>query len=125
MNEYDALIEPEPDKWLKLSEDERIILIENYVRDHETSIEEEALLIHSSIHMLVENQLAENFEPTKETYNRLIRQGLSRHETIHAIGAVLTEDIYDMLQNERVFNHQTYKNRLRKLTAKRWKKGKY
>jgi len=125
MKEYDALIEPEPEIWLKLSEDERILLIENYVENNETNIEKEALIIHSSIHMVVENQLAENLEPTKETYNRLIRQGLNRHETIHAIGTAVTNDIYNMLQNKTKFNEKTYKNRLRKLTAKKWKKGKF
>jgi len=125
MKEYDALIKPEPEKWLELSEESRIAMIESYARNHETTIEEEALLLHSSIHMVVENQLAENIESTKETYNRLLRQGLYRHETIHAIGAVVTEDIYDMLKNSETFNHDKYKNRLRKLTAKRWKKGKY
>jgi len=125
MKEYDALIEPESEKWLKLSEENRIAIIESYVRNHEKTIEEEAFLLHSSIHMVVENQLAENIESTKEAYNRLLRQGLNRHEAIHAIGAVVTEDIYDMLKNKKTFNHEKYKNRLRKLTAKKWKKGKY
>ena len=125
MKEYDALIEPESEKWLKLSEEHRIEMIESYVRNNETTIEDEALLLHSSIHMVVENQLAENIESTKEAYKRLLRQGLNRHETIHAIGAVVTEDIYNMLKNKEAFNDEKYKNRLRKLTAKRWKKGKY
>ena len=119
MKEYDAMIEPESEKWLNLSEEYRIELIENYVRKNETSIEEEAMMLHSSIHMVVENQLAENIDSTKEAYKRLLRQGLSRHETIHAIGAVVTEDIFNMLKNNETFNDEKYKNRLRKLTAKR------
>ena len=125
MKEYNASNEPDSKTWLELSEEARIVLIENYVRKYENNIEEEAILLHSSIHMVVENQIAENIESTKEAYNRLIRQDLSRHETIHAIGAVVSEDIYDILKNKTEFNHASYKNRLRKLTAKRWAKGKY
>ena len=124
IKKYDALIEPEPELWLELSEDERISLIENYIEKNETNIKKEVLIIHSSIHMFVENQLAENFESTKEAYNRLIRQGLNRHDTLHAIGSIVTNDIYNMVKNETEFNDITYKNRLRKLTAKKWKKRK-
>ncbi len=125
MIEYNASNEPDSQAWIELSEDDRIVLIENYVQKYESNIKEEAILLHSSIHMVVENQIAENYEATKEAYSRLIRQGLSRHETIHAIGAVVSEDIYDRLKKKTEFNHVAYKNRLRKLTAKRWEKGKY
>ena len=125
MKEYDALIEPETEKWLSIDESERISLVENYVKSIEVDINEEAVKIHSSIHVVVENQIAEKIEATIDAYNRLLRQGLNRHETIHAIGAVVSEDIYNVIKNERNFNQESYKNRLRKLTAKRWLKGKY
>jgi len=57
-------------------------------------MENEAQRIHAAIHVIVENQLALNVESTKETYNRLERQGLKRHDIIHAIGAVISEDIF-------------------------------
>ncbi len=53
------------------------------------------------------------------------RQGLSRHEAIHAIGAVLSEDMFDIIKNKQEHNFKKYRRRLDKLTAKRWRKGKW
>ncbi len=50
--------------------------------------EEGAENVHSVLHVIVENQLAMNAEPVPATIARLTRQGLSRHEAIHATGAV-------------------------------------
>ncbi|CAN7300057.1 hypothetical protein LJR038_003449 [Acidovorax sp. LjRoot38] len=44
--------------------------------------------------MVVENQLAEGFDPTVRALQRLRGEGLSRHEAIHAVAAVLAEHLY-------------------------------
>ena len=93
MKEYNASTSPDPEKWLALDEAVRLELLIEFVNNYENSIEEDAKRIHAAIHVIVENQLAQNTEPTKETYNRLKRQGLERHEIIHAIGAVISEKI--------------------------------
>ena len=55
-----------------------------------------------------------------------MRQGLDRHEAVHAIGAVLLGDIHELLNSERErFDLRRYRSRLNKLTAKKWRKGKY
>ncbi len=47
-----------------------------------------------------------------------------RHEAIHAAGAVLTENLFKLLQgNEKSLNLKPYRKRLKKLTAKHWRKG--
>ena len=53
--------------------------------------------MHASIHVVVQNQLALGVDVVSSTFDRLMCQGLDRHETIHAIGAVLAENIYSLL----------------------------
>ena len=64
-------------------------------------------------------------KPVPSTISKLIRQGLSRHEAIHAIGAVLSEDLFEIMKNGQEHNIKKYRRRLDKLTAKRWSKGKW
>ena len=127
MESYNVLKSPNSAEWLALDEDIRLILIEKYVEDFEKNIDSIKKHIHACVHMVVENQLALGEEPALNAYSRLMRQGLNRHETVHAIGAVIFEDIYGAM-NEQDKNKKTiigYKSRLRKLTAKKWLKGKY
>ena len=61
-----------------------------------------------------------------ETIAKLIRQGLDRHEAIHAIGAIISEDIFYIMRRELTeFSPKQYRRKLEKLTAKRWRKGQY
>ncbi len=61
-----------------------------------------------------------------ETIAKLTRQGLDRHEAVHAIGAILSEDLFDMLKgNTKEFSSKKYRRKLEELTANRWRKGQY
>jgi hypothetical protein len=92
----------------------------------EQDVPEDKILIHSAIHVVVENQLAMGVEPVSETIARLIRQGLDRHEAIHAIGAIISGDIFDILKgNVQEYSLVKYRRKLEKITAKRWRKGQY
>ncbi len=124
MEEYKVSIAPDPKEWLSIDEYTRLELVVEFVNKFETHIENPAKRIHASLHVIVENQLAMESEPAPETYSRLRKQGLNRHEAIHAIGAVISEDMFEIMQGNK---HQElkYQDRLRKLTAKRWKKGKW
>ena len=124
MNEYNAMVEPDPQSWLLLDEDIRMDLVNQFVEENE-DIDDEAIPIHSAVHVIVENQLAEKIRVTVDAYARLLRQGLDRHEVIHAIGVVISGDIFDMLDENKGASGMKYKSRLRKLTAKRWRKGQY
>jgi hypothetical protein len=46
--------------------------------------------LHSTIHAIIENQIAEGMAKTRDALARLISEGLSRHDAIHAIGSVLS-----------------------------------
>ncbi|MEI8704258.1 hypothetical protein [Pseudoalteromonas sp. B62] len=112
--------------WLALDEAMRIELVHDFHSAFDLEMADEALNLHSTIHVLVENQLAMGAELVPETIAKLTRQGLDRHEAIHAIGALISEDIFDALNgNAKEFSQKKYRRKLEKITAKRWLKGQY
>ena len=127
MEYYTASRAPDSEEWLKLDESLRIDLVrESIGEDIEDDVPEDAEYLHAAIHVVVENQLAMGVDPVPPTMAKLIRQGLSRHEALHAIGTIVSEDIFDLLQsNEKSWPENRYRKRLEKLTAKRWRKGKW
>jgi len=87
METYDPRNTPDPDEWLSLDESECLSMVEEHHRRHGVKLPNPA--IHAIIHVIVENQVAEGDEiPVRAVLERLIDEGLDRHETIHAIGGV-------------------------------------
>jgi hypothetical protein len=126
MKTYNPLFEPDKIEWLDTSESERIDAVKEFHENSDEEFEDEALSLHSSIHVIVENQIAMGVELVPETIAKLIRQGLDRHDAIHAIGAIISEDIFYILRGEQnEFSPKKYRRRLEKITAKRWRKGQY
>lgn len=69
--------------------------------------------LHKIIHEVIENQIREGKpKETKETPNRLMNLGHSRHEAIHKIGTTVIDDIYNMLKNEQEFNEEQFAKKL-------------
>ena len=124
MNRYDPNRAPSAKMWLALDEGERIYLVEKY---HEASrINVPNATTHAVIHVVVENQLASPEQTVvRETLERLMNEGLSRHDALHAIGAVLAAQIYDALQpgTSPRFSESAYQAELKRLSAKRWRAG--
>ena len=122
MNTYDAGHEPDPNAWLGLDEDTKIDLVVEYHRRHRPRTPR--VRLHATFHTIVENQLAANEPVVVETLTRLQKEGLSRHDAIHAIGSVLAAQVYDVLKREQPDAGQdpneAYATELRKLTAASW-----
>ena len=122
MEEYDPLAAPDPKQWLSLGEDERIVLIEDY---HESArLRMPNPQMHAAIHGIVENQVALGEEiPVEETLQRLISEGLDRHEAIHAVGTLLAGHMFDLMGPEPPTDtsHKEYFDNLRSLTAQQWR----
>jgi hypothetical protein len=117
---------PNPEDWLEMDESIRIQSVLDSHIAAQTEFEEGADKLHAIIHVIVENQNALNVESVSSTIEKLMRQGLSRHESIHAVGAVLSEGIYNSMNDGgSEFDIKKYRWRLEKLTAKRWKKGQW
>lgn len=90
---YDPDVAPPASEWLALDEARRMALVE---QAHDAAMPN--LPLHVAIHAAVETQLALSFPSVVDAAARLRAQGLDRHDTIHAIGAVLADHMWQMLR---------------------------
>ncbi|HVB78652.1 MAG TPA: hypothetical protein VNE82_01745 [Candidatus Binataceae bacterium] len=125
MERYDPEIAPVAENWLDLDEGERLLVVEAYHRDARISMPKGARKLHASMHVIVENQLAENDEPVVRALGRLMKEGLTRHDAVHAIGSLVAVQIYDLLkQNDRPETSPArYYAGVERLTAKTWRES--
>jgi hypothetical protein len=100
MERYDPESAPVGGDWLEIDEGERLLLVEEYHRDARIPLPKRARRLHASMHVAVENQLASNDEPVVRALARVMKEGLSRHEAVHAIGSLVAEEVYDLLKQE-------------------------
>lgn len=70
---------------------------------------------------VVNNQL-ESLDPpeTKQTYDRLIADGISDQEARRLIGCVVSSEIFDVLKQRQPFDHARFVNALNKLPKLPW-----
>jgi len=117
---YDPKKAPEPETWNAADEMERLIAVEHSHKKNMPKIR-----LHAAIHMAIENQAALGDEtPVRETLDRLQREGLDRHDALHAIGSVLAEHLYEIATQGSDGNgdaNENYFPRIKKLTAETWR----
>ncbi|HXW26084.1 MAG TPA: hypothetical protein VEK73_15175 [Xanthobacteraceae bacterium] len=122
MERYDPLTAPDPAEWQSLDEDERLELVEDFHR--RARIRLPKAKAHAIIHVIVENQIALGDEiPVKRTLERLITEGLDRHQSIHAVGSVLVGHMNDLLRpgaEPAADPNRSYYIALDNLTAEDW-----
>ena len=124
MDSYNPDASPTPTDWLRTDEGERIELVSSYHRRKKIKLPNPQL--HAVIHVVVENQLALGEEVVVDTLSRLQGEGLSRHDALHAIGSVLAENLYELMQEGSTPTdapYRQYLERLQKLTAEDWSAG--
>jgi hypothetical protein len=93
---YNARAAPDPRAWLERDEQERIDLVIKYHHRNRQPMGQDPLA-HSAVHVAVENQVAMgDVTVVSATLARLMREGLDRHDAIHAIGNVLIGIIFDV-----------------------------
>ena len=69
----------------------------------------------------IKNQIRQNEPPeTKETFDRLRREGHAKEEVYRMLGCVLTSEIYGVMKHERVFDRDLYVQRLQALPKLPW-----
>jgi len=120
---YDARKAPDPQEWLDLDESERIDQVLNYHRRRLLQVGQDARL-HAMAHVIVENQIAMgDVTVVPATLDRLMREGLDRHDAIHAIGSVLMGIVLDMFKDpsKNVDVNAEYGRQLAELTAASWR----
>jgi hypothetical protein len=123
MKTYDPLKPPKPEEWLSLDEQERLEMVESFHRRARVRLPNAQ--VHAIIHVVVENQIALGDEvPVNRTVQRLISEGLDRHDSIHAVGSVLIGHMSDLLRQPDAAAgadpNPPYHAALDRLTAKDW-----
>jgi hypothetical protein len=121
---YDANTAPDPEAWLQLDEQERIDLAIDYHRRYHLPMGQSPKL-HGTMHAIVENQVAlGDATVVPATLTRLMREGLDRHDAIHAIGSVLMAIIFDVVTKNADTDgdiNAKYGRELAALTAAGWR----
>jgi hypothetical protein len=123
MKIYDPLKPPEPGQWQSLDEQERINLVEDFHRRARVRLPNAKA--HALIHAIVESQIALGDEtPVKRTVQRLMSEGLDRHDAIHAVGSVLAGHMNDLLTGPApeagADPNRAYYDAIEQLTAEDW-----
>jgi hypothetical protein len=124
MKYYDPLEPPQPEEWRSIDEEDRIRLVEDF--HQRARIRVPNAKVHAVVHVVVENQIALGDEiPVRRTVQRLMSEGLDRHDAIHAVGSVLVGHMTELLgQSEAVAGakpNDRYYAELDCLTAKSWR----
>jgi hypothetical protein len=120
---YDPLIPPDPERWSALGEQEQLDLVADYHR--RARLRAPNAKAHAVIHAVVERQIALGDEiPVRRTVQRLMSEGLDRHDAIHAVGFVLAGHMNDLVHrgelNAGEDPNTAYYEALETLTAEEW-----
>jgi hypothetical protein len=119
IDSYNPLNPPNPEEWLAIDESERLHLVEEFVWENEPGIEGE--MSHVALHVMIENQIALGDEtPVKAVHERLMREGLDRHDSIHAIGTAFSEMLWENKGIPEQGAQEDFFERVEALTATKW-----
>ena len=124
MKLYDPDKPIDPEEWTALDEDERQYLVEQYHR--KKRIRMPNVQMHAMFHVVVENQIALGDDiPARKTLERLMREGLSRHDAVHAIASVMASHIFNLVKHAATSKdpNADYYRQLEALTAAGWLSG--
>jgi len=119
---YNPLSTPNAKRWLAEDDAEKM---DRVMRSHRREgLDASQLRAHAVLHTIVENQIAIGDDiPVAEAMDRLMAEGLDRHEAIHAVASKLTEHLWDILHVEAQPSedlHEPYFDAVRQLTAEEW-----
>lgn len=119
---YHASEAPDPEEWLDLDESLRLTLVERYHRhlDEPHPVPENSRM-HALIHVIVENQIADDSpQETAAAVGRLMSEGLTRHEAVHAAGSIVAEAMWGIMRGLKEVDNKTMARQLAELTAEKW-----
>jgi len=121
--DYDPDVGPDPADWLALDEAERLLQVKDYHERYDPLLAKPE--VHAVIHVVIENQIAMGDDaPAREALERLMAEGLTRHEAIHALGSVLTDMIVAVADDKEAerFPADAYNDAIARITAEDWRR---
>jgi hypothetical protein len=118
---YDPARPVDAEEWSQLDEGEQIELVVEHHR--RARIRLPNLRLHAGLHVTVENQVLLGEEtPVAAALQRLMGEGLDRHDTIHAIASVLSGVMHDAVTRKEARDLKTiYYIEVSRLTAEGWR----
>lgn len=122
MLSYDPNSAPDPENWLAADEGDRNLAVRLWHLRARIKIPGEQ--VHMAMHVVVENQIAEKLECVTRAMSRLMKEGLTRHDAIHAVAWVLLDHIRNVIANadsgptNKV--QDAYEAAINRLTARAW-----
>ena len=121
MEYYDPDKAVDPQQWMALDEGERQYLVEQYHRKKRIKMPNSRM--HAMFHVVVEDQIALGDDiPAQKTLARLMQEGLSRHDAVHAIGSVVASHMFNLIKHGSTSKdpNADYCRQLEELTAEGW-----
>ncbi len=95
MKNYDPTKPPDPEKWQALDHDEQVEMIRRF--HQRARLKPPNAEAHAMFHAVVEGQIAGGDARVRETLERLMREGLDRHDALHAVASVLAEQMWNAM----------------------------
>jgi hypothetical protein len=115
---YDPDRPVEAAEWLSLDEMERQARVEGSHKRAKVRLP--SLRMHAIMHVAIENQLAEGHAAAAKALERLLAEGLDRHDAVHALGSVLATHMFEVMKHQRQFDEKAFSADLDALSAERW-----
>jgi SH3-like domain-containing protein len=118
---YDPARPVDAEEWSQLDEGDQIELVVEHHR--RARIRLPNLRLHAGLHVTVENQVLLGEEtPVAAALQRLMGEGLDRHDAIHAIASVLSGVMYDAVTRKEACDLKAdYYSEVSRLTAEGWR----
>ena len=119
LTRYDPERPPDPERWRAQDEMQLVEIVERYHRRAGIRLPNER--VHAALHVMVENQVAlGDRTPVAEAVERLMGEGMSRHDAIHALGAVLDTHVFRAHSTGVPVSRDAYYDDVRAVTKEVW-----
>jgi hypothetical protein len=119
LTKYDPDRAPDPRRWRAQNEMDLMDIVQRYHRRAGIRLPDER--IHAALHVMVENQVALGAQtPVGEAVDRLMAEGMSRHDAIHAVGAVLDKHVFQAHSTGIPVSREAYYADIRAVTKEGW-----
>jgi hypothetical protein len=115
---YDPDKPTDPGEWLALDEMEQQLIVERYHKRAGVTLP--SARMHAIMHAAIETQVADGRASAVKALERMLAEGLSRHDGIHALGSVLAKHMYAVMKDMEPFDDKAYDADLDALSAESW-----
>jgi hypothetical protein len=119
LTKYDPEHAPDPARWRAQNEMELVDIVMRYHKRERIPLGDPRA--HAALHVMVENQVAlGEATPVGDAVRRLMGEGMSRHDAIHAVGAVLDKHVFHAHTSGVPVSREAYYADIRATSKESW-----